>query len=195
VTNEEELVTDRVVLRLARDHEVPALLDYFARNREHLARWEPATPPSYYTEAFWLERLATQRRERDADRGYRFHLFERPSERVIGTIGITNVVRGCFQSGNLGFGLCASRQGQGVMREACEKVIAHAWDALHLHRLEASHQPQNLASAGLLRRLGFVPFGYARDYLYIGGAWVDHVTTQRIHPAWTPRPPATERAT
>jgi ribosomal-protein-alanine N-acetyltransferase len=189
-----ELVTDRVTLRLARDHEAGAVLDYFARNREHLARWEPTSPPGFYTEAFWLERLAAQRREQEIDRAYRFHLFERPSERVIGTIGLTNVVRGCFQSANFGFGVCASREGQGVMREACEAVIAHAFDELNLHRLEASHQPQNLASAGLLRRLGFVPYGYARDYLFIADAWVDHVATQRINSKWVPRPPSDARA-
>jgi ribosomal-protein-alanine N-acetyltransferase len=184
-----ELVTDRVVLRLAREHEAGALLDYFQRNREHLERWEPEAPPGFYTKAFWLERLETYRREREADRAHRFHLFERPSERVIGTVGISNVVRGCFHSAHFGFGLCASRQGEGVMREACEAVIAHAWDALHLHRLEANHQPQNTRSSALLRRLGFEPFGFARDYLLIGGEWVDHVATQRINPRWLPPPP------
>lgn len=181
-----ELVTDRVVLRLAADHEARAVLDYFARNREHLARWEPEPPAGFYTESFWRERLATYVRERDADRAYRFHLFERPSERVIGTIGISNVARGCFQSATFGFGLCASRQGEGVMHEACEAVIAHAFDVLHLHRLEANHRPENTRSAALLRRLGFVPYGYARDYLLIGGDWVDHVATQRINPRWLP---------
>ena len=184
-----ELVADRFVLRLADEHEAGAVLDYVTRNREHLARWEPEAPPGFYTRAFWLDRLASYRREQEEGRGYRFHLFERPSDRVIGTIGISNVVRGCFHSAHMGFGLCASRQGQGVMREACELVIGHAFDALHLHRLEANHQPDNLRSAALLRALNFVPFGYARDYLWISGAWVDHVNTQRINPRWLPPPP------
>ena len=186
IEDEVELRTDRVALRLAREHEAKSVLDYFRRNREHLARWDPEPPAGFYTEAYWLERLATLRREQQSDRAYRFHLFERPSERVIGTIGITNVVRGCFQSASFGFGLCASREGEGVMREACEAVIEHAWDALHLHRLEASHQPANEKSARLLRRLGFVPYGYARDYLMIAGEWVDHVATQRINLRWLP---------
>lgn len=186
---EVELVTDRLVLRLAADHAARLVLDYFARNRAHLERWEPEAPPGFYTEAFWLDRLANHRRERDADRAYRFHLFERPSGRVIGTVGLSNVARGCFHSANFGFGLCASREGQGVMREACEAVIAHAWDELCLHRLEASHRPENVRSATLLRRLDFVPFGYARDYLLIAGSWVDHVTTQRINPRWLPPAP------
>lgn len=183
-----ELVTDRTVIRLAADHEARKVVDYFDRNRAHLARWEPEPPDTFYTEAFWRERLAAYRRDRVTDRSYRLHLFEKPSERVIGTIGISNVVRGCFHSAHFGFGMCSSREGEGVMREACEAVIAYAFDALHLHRLEANHRPENTRSSVLLRRLGFTPFGYARDYLLIGSHWVDHVNTQRINPRWTPPP-------
>lgn len=192
MTSEVELRTDRVVLRLAEEHEASAVLDYFSRNRAHLARWEPEPPPGFYTKAFWLERLGTYRRDREVGRAHRFHVFERPSERVIGTVGISNIVRGCFHSAHLGFGLCASREGQGVMREACEAAIAYAWDELHLHRLEANHRPENTRSAAVLRRLGFVPFGYARDYVMIAGDWVDHVNTQLINSRWLP-PPLAER--
>jgi ribosomal-protein-alanine N-acetyltransferase len=108
---------------------------------------------------------------------------------VIGTIGMSNVVRGCFHSAHFGFGICASRQGEGIMREAGARVIDHAFDDLHLHRLEANHRPENTRSAMLLRRLGFVPTGYCRDYLFIAGDWVDHVNTQRINPRWVPPPP------
>lgn len=180
------LTTDRVVLRLATEQEAKLVLDYFVRNRAHLAPWEPAPPTSFYTEAFWLERLAHFRRERAAGTSARFHMFEKPSGRVIGSIGISNVVRGCFHSAHLGFGLDASREGQGVMREALEAVIGWCWDELGLHRLEANHQPQNLKSAALLRRLGFTPIGYARDYLLIDGKWVDHVLNQRLNPRWAP---------
>ena len=34
-----------------------------------------------------------------------------------------------------------------------------------------------------LRGLGFVPEGYARDYLFIDGAWRDHIMTALTNPA------------
>lgn len=181
-----EIDTERLRIRLAREDEAPLVVDYFARNREHLARWEPEPPPGFYDVGFWRERLAGYAAESVADRGHRVHLFEPDGRRIVGTVGVSNLVRGCFQSANLGFGVCASREGEGLMREACEAVITHAFDVLHLHRLEANHRPENVRSAALLRRLGFVPFGYARDYLHIAGRWVDHVTTQRINVSWTP---------
>jgi ribosomal-protein-alanine N-acetyltransferase len=41
----------------------------------------------------------------------------------------------------------------------------------------ANYVPTNERSGRLLRRLGFVVEGYARDYLFIGGRFQDHVLT------------------
>jgi ribosomal-protein-alanine N-acetyltransferase len=180
----ESIRTERLLLRCATDDEAPLLVDYFERNRAHLAPWEPEPPPGFFTSSFWLERLAGYRRDWASGSSHRFHLFTRGESRIIGTVGVSNVVRGCFYSANLGFGLDASSEGKGLMREACEACVAFAWKDLSLHRIEASHQPQNLRSAGLLRRLGFIPFGYSRDYLFIAGRWVDHVNTALLNASW-----------
>lgn len=184
------LETERLVLRLAELREARLVAEYLERNREHLKRWEPDPPPGFYTEAYWRERLAQLRREQDEGRLFRVHLFEKGARkpRVVGTVGLSNIVRGAFHCAHLGFGLDAELEGRGYMREALEAVIAHAFGALALHRIEANHQPHNLRSAGLLRRLGFDPTGYARDYLHIDGAWRDHVQTALLNDRWT-RPP------
>jgi hypothetical protein len=36
----------------------------------------------------------------------------------------------------------------------------------------------------LLERLGFASEGLAKDYLFIDGAWRDHVLTARLNPAF-----------
>jgi ribosomal-protein-alanine N-acetyltransferase len=41
----------------------------------------------------------------------------------------------------------------------------------------ANYLPTNERSARLLRRLGFVIEGSARDYLFVGGQFRDHVLT------------------
>jgi ribosomal-protein-alanine N-acetyltransferase len=174
------LETARLVLRTARPEEAAAVVDYFVRNEAHLASWEPARPPGFYTEALWRERLEGYRDEQLAGRAYRFHLFAREQPRhVIGTLGLTNVVRGPFLCAQLGFGLDARCQGRGLMVEAVEAAVGFAFDELGLHRVEANHQPQNLRSAAVLRRARFEIQGYARDYLFIDGAWRDHVLTAR----------------
>ena len=62
--------------------------------------------------------------------------------------------------------------------------IEHAFSALRLHRIHASYIPGNERSGGLLARLGFVREGLARNYLFINGAWRDHVLTALLNPAF-----------
>ena len=66
--------------------------------------------------------------------------------------------------------------------------MKHAFETLQLHRVTANYQPTNERSAKLLRRLGFVVEGYARDMLYMRGTFRDHVLTSLANPAWQPPP-------
>lgn len=185
-----ELTTDRLVLRMAAPDEAEAVADYFARNRAHFARWDPRREEAFFTAAFWRERLTADLERGLSEASLRFFVFERrDAARVIGQVSFNNIVRGALQCCHLGFGVDAAREGQGVMREALERAIAWAWDDLCLHRIEANHRPENTRSAALLRRLGFVPQGYARDYLYIDGAWRDHVLTALLNDRWAPPEP------
>jgi ribosomal-protein-alanine N-acetyltransferase len=72
------------------------------------------------------------------------------------------------------------------MREALQAVVAHAFDELRLHRLEANHLPENERSARLLARLGFARIGFAPNDLFIDGAWRDHVLNQLLNPGFDP---------
>jgi ribosomal-protein-alanine N-acetyltransferase len=48
----------------------------------------------------------------------------------------------------------------------------------------ANYMPHNRRSGNVLKRLGFVVEGYARDYLMINGKWEDHIFTSLINPHW-----------
>jgi ribosomal-protein-alanine N-acetyltransferase len=63
-------------------------------------------------------------------------------------------------------------------------VIGYAFGELGLHRLEANVRPENLRSLRSLESLGFGRTGLAPRYLFIDGAWRDHVQFQRINDAF-----------
>jgi ribosomal-protein-alanine N-acetyltransferase len=123
---------------------------------------------------------------KDHATGVALHLLLRliadPSCDLVGTINLTQIARGPFQACYLGFGLDERAVGRGLMQEALEVTVAFAFQELALHRVMANHLPENLRSARVLRRLGFCVEGYARDYLYIAGAWRDHVLTSLTNP-------------
>jgi ribosomal-protein-alanine N-acetyltransferase len=94
---------------------------------------------------------------------------------LVGSIGLTAIARGPFQNATLGYALDGQLQGRGLMREGLTAIIKFAFSSeMHLHRIQANVRPENIRSLRLLEQLGFEREGFARDYLFIDGAWRDH---------------------
>jgi ribosomal-protein-alanine N-acetyltransferase len=184
-----ELHTERLTLRLARPGMQAAMARFLSENHAgHLDRWSPPAAPAFFTEAFWRERLAVCVDEFHAGRAARFVLQASgpaaAGAAILGTCNYTNIVRGPFQACHLGYQIARAYQGQGLMGEALRATNAYVFGTLRLHRIMANYRPENARSARLLERLGFAREGLARDYLFINGAWCDHVLTSLTHPAY-----------
>jgi ribosomal-protein-alanine N-acetyltransferase len=93
---------------------------------------------------------------------------------IAGVFTISQIVRGAFQSAYLGYYANSRHAGRGLMREAMQQVLDHAFGSLALHRLEANIQPGNRPSIALARGSGFRLEGFSPRYLLIGGQWRDH---------------------
>ena len=104
--------------------------------------------------------------------GFIVHLAS--TNELVGAINLTNVIFGSFRSGYLGYFAFAGQNGKGFMKQGLSLVCRHSFSKLHLHRVEANIQPENLASIALVHRCGFVKEGYSPAYLKIGGKWRDH---------------------
>lgn len=181
-----QLETTRLTVRLARPGMAPAMARFFSDNWEgHLDRWSPPAAPGFFGADFWAERLERAPAEWEAGTAARFVLQARgsaPDSAVIGTCNYTNIVRGPFQACHLGYQVGREHQGKGFMREALEATNAFAFATMGLHRIMANYIPANDRSGRLLERLGFEREGLAKDYLFIAGAWQDHVLTALTNP-------------
>lgn len=179
--------TERLVVRLATGEDVPEIVRYFDENREHLRPFDPVRPPAFFEPRFWEAQVKQSVTEYLGDRALRLFLFlPGDPERVIGTANFTRIDRGVRQGCTLGYGLAAEAEGKGYMAEALRPAIDFVFGSLRLHRIEANYMPHNRRSGNLLRRLGFVVEGHARDYLLINGRWEDHLLTSLTNPDWTP---------
>ena len=175
--------SERLHLRLPGPGEAAEVARYYRENDEHLRPWSPPGSPVLLTAEFWADQLQRWQAERDARTAYRFFLFKRSQpETVIGSLGLTTIVRGALQQCFLGYTLAASEQGHGYATEAVEAAVLFAFRELRLHRVSANYMPENTRSARVLRRCGFRVEGYAYDYLFIAGRWADHVLTARLNP-------------
>ncbi len=171
-----QLRTPRLLLKSGDDVTAEAVLDYFLRNKEFLAEWEILRQPQFYTLEAQKQMLAEDKV--NSERGQLVKLWlckaEEP-DRVIGSVALSNIVRGAFQSCHLGYRLDGTEQGKGYMTEAVKEIAAYAFQKLGLHRIEANVMPRNLASLKVTEKLGFYHEGLAKQYLRINGKWEDHI--------------------
>jgi [ribosomal protein S5]-alanine N-acetyltransferase len=190
-----EITTPRLRLVAGDADLAPAVCEFQRRNRQHFARWDPPTADSFYTLEGQSARVTLGVTAFQNDTAYRYWLIDAtrcggarlPSSdvEVIGSLHFSQVARGAFQSAMLGYALDEAHVGQGLMSEAIAAGLAEMFSArVNLHRVQAAYRPENLRSARVLERLGFGKEGLAPDYLYIDGAWRDHVIMSLRNPAF-----------
>jgi ribosomal-protein-alanine N-acetyltransferase len=182
------LETPRLSLTLAQPEAAPRMVAYRRDNWEFHAPWSGPRGQDELSVAVWRRRLEQWARDERDGGALRLMLFARGNVAgpVLGTANFTQIVRGSYQACYLGYDLDKRVEGRGLMQEALGAAIGHVFTVLRLHRIMANYLPHNQRSGAVLRRLGFVPEGYARDYLFVEGAWRDHVLTALTNPNPTP---------
>jgi ribosomal-protein-alanine N-acetyltransferase len=178
ILENERLIVEPVTLQHAE-----AMLAYHVRNRAHLEPWEPARHPNFYELAYQrgvIERSLASEIE------MRFVGIERETSTIVASVNLSNIRRGVNQSAIIGYSVDEASQGRGYATACAGAVMRYAFDVLNLHRLETSYNPINVRSGKVLRNLGFVVEGYARDYLRINGNWNDAILVGRTNDAWRP---------
>lgn len=177
------LRSERCLVGVPGQEGAEAVLEYYLRNREHLEPWEPTRPTAFYSVPFWEAHLRHNFEDFRQGRSFRavVTLQDDPS-RVVGAVNLSNIARGVFLSCHLGYSFDAQAGGKGLATEAVGRLVGHAFEGLGLHRVQAAYIPENHRSERLLERLGFEREGLARDYLFIGGRWRDHILTARLAP-------------
>jgi ribosomal-protein-alanine N-acetyltransferase len=185
---EGQLTTERLLLRPLRPHYAEAACAYYARNRAHLDPWEPARAPDFSTVAYHRRELEQTWREQLAGSCARFGVHIGQGDALIGIINLWAIRRGNIHAAVIGYSVDAAHEGHGYVTEGARAVVDYAFTALNLHRIETSYHPTNDRSGRVLRRLGFVVEGYARDYLRIDGDWRDAILVSLTNPNWQPEP-------
>jgi RimJ/RimL family protein N-acetyltransferase len=96
----------------------------------------------------------------------------------------------------IGYTLAPDSQGRGYATEAVGAVVDRLFEHLGLHRVAATLDPANLASARLLERLGFRYEGRGIAAAQVRGEWLDddrYAVLADERRAWRSRPSAPPR--
>jgi ribosomal-protein-alanine N-acetyltransferase len=152
------------------------LLNYYLNNRDHFESWSPLPDKDFYTLDFQKKKLAFDEETMKSNRALRLWIFNKDNMgNIIGDISYSNIVRGPFQSCNVGYKTDVNHLRQGIMLKCLKESFRYIFSILKLHRIEANIIPSNGPSLNLIKKLGFIEEGYAKEYLNINGKWEDHI--------------------
>ena len=105
---------------------------------------------------------------------------------LIGDIGVHFMGPGNAQC-EIGYTIDPRRQRRGYGKEAVGRVVGFLFGELGKHRVFASLDPANAASAALLESLGFRREGLFRQSLLVDGRWEDELTYAMLRGEWEER--------
>jgi ribosomal-protein-alanine N-acetyltransferase len=165
-------------LRPVRLEDAADLARIYTENRSFFAPYDPPRSEGFFTEQGQRTELEQAVAQAAVGARYRYAIVD--GEAIVGMVSLSNIVRGPFQSANLGYWVAESHNGRGVGTRAVELVREAAFQDHGLHRLEAGTLLDNIASQRVLRKNGFQEIGIAPRYLFIGGDWRDHLLFQRL---------------
>ena len=180
---EKEIMQNKYIQLLPADVSfAEQVVDYYKRNKEFLKAFEPIRNEEFFTLEYQKEILRRERLEYEEKTSFHFYIMlTEDLSRIIGMIGLNNVVWGAFCSAFLGYKLDKDFLNRGCMSMAVEMLTEYAFEELQLHRIEANVMPRNKASLRVLEKNHFKNEGISKYYLNINGVWEDHIHMVKIN--------------
>ncbi len=169
------ILTARLSLRLPEHRDFREWAKLRHESKAFLSPWEPIWAPDHLSRASFTNRVYWSQRAVKNGNAVPLFVFHKEAGQLVGAITLDNIRRGPSQMGTIGYWVGQQYSRQGFMSEAIIAMVAHAFGALDLSRVESACLPDNLASRGVLEKAGFKYEGVAQSYIQINGRWRNHV--------------------
>lgn len=177
------ITTPRLVLRDFNEEDWRAVHEY-ATDLE-VVRYMPWGPNSEKETSAFIERVLAAQDERPRTK-FEFAVTLGESGTLIGGCGI-RVASKRDRSANMGYCLRRDAWGRGYATEAAAAVLEFGFDVLNSHRIFATCDTENLASARVLEKVGMRREGHFREDTRIRGRWRDSYLYAVLEHEWRGR--------
>jgi len=177
------LETENCIVKIPDYSDAALLLDFYLKNKTNFESWEPKRNSEYYSLTFCQSQICDAIQLFIDKQAVKMIAITKDNSQIIAVCNFNNIVWGCFCACHLGYAIDKSYEGKGIMYEIIKAGINYMHNDFKMHRIMANHMPNNLRSAKLLNKLGFIKEGYAKDYLKINGKWQDHILNSLILPS------------
>jgi ribosomal-protein-alanine N-acetyltransferase len=99
-------------------------------------------------------------------------IFLQENNLLIGSIGFVRVKKEHYR-GEIGYLLDTAFHQKGFMSEALKVVLQYGFSEVKFHSVEAIIEPENIASANLLKKHGFLQEALFKEDYYFEGKFLD----------------------
>jgi ribosomal-protein-alanine N-acetyltransferase len=170
--------TDRLYLRPMGPADAEFLLEHFSdpEINRYLVDAEPLATPADAAKIISFY-------QQPDDGQCRWILIDKQSRSAIGTCGF-HLCEPSYHKSEIGFDLAREYWGQGLMKEAVDRILLHGFTTLEMNRVEALTHPDNRQSISLLEKLGFQHEGTIRDRFFFRDRYYDHESFSLLRREW-----------
>lgn len=173
-----ELRTPRLTLRMLDRRDITAFTRY--RNVESVARYQDWPLP--YTRDL-AHQLVDEMDQLDGPTaGGWVQIAIEHDGQLVGDVAVWLDANGEFAM--IGYTVAPEHQGQSYAVEATAAMLSYLFDELRVHRVAATIDPRNMASARVLERCGFEYVGTARAAAFSRGVWTDDARFSLLADDW-----------
>ena len=147
-------------------------LEYFASYRSDpgVARYQSWSTPYTLNQAANLLKLMNSFPAGTPGNWYQLAIERQVQPGIIGDC-VFQILAHDHRQARIGFTLAQPFQKKGYATEAVKCLLTYLFDELHLHRVSAVCDAENIASARLLERLGMRREGQLIENIWFKGSW------------------------
>ena len=110
----------------------------------------------------------------EANEGINWAITIKGDSRLIGIIGHYRIKPEHYRA-EIGYMVLPEYHGKGLATEAVKLVVKYGFEVMKLHSIEAVIDPDNLASARVLEKNGFVKEAHLKENEFFNGQFLDSV--------------------
>lgn len=164
------LETKRLLLRRLENSDVKEV--FALRSNPSTMKFIPRPLVTNDEEA--LEHIAMINSKIENHEGINWAITIKGNPKLIGIIGHFRIQPQNYRA-EIGYMILPEYHGQGIVTEAIKEVVRYGFEAMHLHSIEAIIDPNNLASARVLQKNGFVKEAHILENEFFDGKFIDTV--------------------
>jgi ribosomal-protein-alanine N-acetyltransferase len=170
------LETERLTLRRVDKNDASPILEL--RSDVETMKYIPRPLLKSTEEA--LEHIALIDAKIENSEGINWAITLKNDSKLIGIISFYRIKPEHFRA-EIGYMLLPDFSGKGIISEAINEVVNYGFNEMHLHSVEGIIDPNNLASAKVLQKNGFVKEAHLKENEFYEGRFLDNVIYSRLN--------------